>query len=338
MRVEVSAPNRIDLAGGTTDLYPLYLLMHGGCTVNVAINVTSRVTLLDSHDYVLRLCSEDLRESFESTNLDDLPISGPLGLLGLTLRQFPPPKGLSVTTNNTAPPGSGLGASSALTVALIIGLLKIRDEELSPTKIVQMAADIETALIGVPTGKQDHIAALYGGVSLIHFGFNGYQRRGFHKSNLDLDRLQEMTILSYTGAGRFSGMNNWEITKNFIDGDHATKTKLMEIRKVAIDTCKIVEIGDWGALGPLVNKEWNIRRSLAPGVSNPTIDSMISAANSAGAVAGKVCGAGGGGCMITITPAHKRAAVEKALTDQGATIMNYEIDSFGVKTTASEEL
>ncbi|MCX5871976.1 MAG: GHMP kinase [Deltaproteobacteria bacterium] len=338
MRVEVSAPNRIDLAGGTTDLYPLYLLMHGGCTVNVAINVPSRVTLLATDDYVLKLCSEDLRESFESTNLDDLPTSGPLGLLGLTLRQFPPPKGLNVTTNNAAPPGSGLGASSALTVALIIGLLKIRDEELSPTKIVQMAADIETALIGVPTGKQDHIAALYGGVSLIHFGFDGYQRRGFHKSNLDLDRLQEMTILSYTGAGRFSGMNNWEITKNFIDGDHATKTKLMEIRKVAIDTCKIVEIGDWEALGPLVNKEWNIRRSLAPGVSNPTIDSMISAAKSAGAVAGKVCGAGGGGCMITITPSHKRSAVEKALADQGATIMNYEIDSFGVKTSSSEEL
>ena len=338
MLVEVSAPNRIDIAGGTTDLYPLYLLMHGGCTVNVAINVSSRVTLLTIDDLVFRLCSEDLEESFECKDLDNLPINGPLGLLGLTLRQFPPPKGLSVTTNNSAPPGSGLGASSALTIALILGLLKIRDEELSLTKIVQVAADIETALIGVPAGKQDHIAALYGGMSLIHFGFNGYERRGFRKSALNLNQLQDMIVLSYTGAGRFSGMNNWEITKNFIDGDQATRTKLLEIKRVAVQICKVVEAADWKALGPLVNKEWLIRRSLAPGVSNPTIDSMISAASAAGAIAGKVCGAGGGGCMITLTPSSRRSSVEKALSDQGATIIDYEFDFLGAQISAPFEL
>jgi D-glycero-alpha-D-manno-heptose-7-phosphate kinase len=336
MRVDVSAPNRIDLAGGTTDLYPLYLLMSGGFTVNVAINVKSRVTLIETDDQVYRLCSEDLKQSFETDNLDDLPISGPLGLLGLSLLHFPPLRGLNVTTCNDAPPGSGLGASSALTVALISGLLKTRHEELSPTEIVQIAADIETALIGVPAGKQDHIAALYGGMSLINFGFKGYARRGYDKSNLNLDHLQDMIILTYTGAGRFSGMNNWEITKKFIDGDQSTRSKLLDIRKVALEMRKVVEMGDWDSLGKLVNAEWNLRRSLAPGVSNPTIDSMILAAGSAGAIASKVCGAGGGGCMFTLTSPVKRSSVEKALCDQGATIMNFEFDSHGVVTHATQ--
>ncbi|MDR3604227.1 MAG: hypothetical protein P4L38_06320 [Syntrophaceae bacterium] len=331
MRVEVSAPNRIDVAGGTTDLYPLYLLMHGGFTVNVAINVPSRVTLTTNDDCFFRLVSEDLEQSFECKDLDDLPTTGPLGLPGLILRQFPPPKGLNITTNNSAPPGSGLGASSALTVALISGLLKIRDEELSLTEVVQIAADIETALIGVPAGKQDHIAALYGGLSLIHFGFKGYERKGYDSSALNLDKLHNMMVLSYTGAGRFSGMNNWEITKNFIDGDQATRTKLMEIKRITIKICKVVEAADWEAMCPLVNEEWLVRRSLAPGVSNPAIDSMISAAMAAGAVAGKVCGAGGGGCMITLTPPSKRSAVEKALSGQGATIMDYNFDFCGTQ-------
>ncbi|MGC8660555.1 MAG: GHMP kinase, partial [Desulfomonilaceae bacterium] len=100
MRIQVSAPNRIDIAGGTTDLYPLYLLMYGGFTVNVAITVPSTVTLTTIDDSRFRLCSEDLGESFECHRLEDLPVTGPLGLLGLTLKQFPPPKGLSVTTNN----------------------------------------------------------------------------------------------------------------------------------------------------------------------------------------------------------------------------------------------
>ncbi|MDA8407002.1 MAG: hypothetical protein M0T73_09125 [Deltaproteobacteria bacterium] len=331
MRVEVSAPNRIDLAGGTTDLYPLYILMHGGFTVNVAINVPSRVTLTTSDDCFLRVVSEDLGQSFECKDLDDLPITGPLGLPGLILRQFPPPKGLIIKTNNSAPVGSGLGASSALTVALISGLLRIREEELSLTKIIQIAADIETALIGVPAGKQDHIAALYGGLSLIHFGFKGYERKDVGRSAFNLDKLHDMMVLSYTGAGRFSGMNNWEITKNFIDGDQATRAKLQEIRRITIRIWETVEAADWEALCPLVNEEWLVRRSLAPGVSNPTIDSMISAANAAGAVAGKICGAGGGGCMITLTPTSKRSAVEKALADQGATIMDYDFDFCGTK-------
>ncbi|MHB8203692.1 MAG: hypothetical protein ACYDHG_08300, partial [Desulfomonilaceae bacterium] len=158
-----------------------------------------------------------------------------------------------------------------------------------------------------------------------------YERKDVGRSALNLDKLHNMMVLSYTGAGRFSGMNNWEITKNFIDGDQATRAKLEEIRRITIRIWETVEAADWEALCPLVNEEWFVRRSLAPGVSNPTIDSMISAAMAAGAVAGKVCGAGGGGCMITLTPPSKRSAVEKALSDQGATIMDYDFDFCGTK-------
>ncbi|MGC8657711.1 MAG: hypothetical protein ACP5U1_01430, partial [Desulfomonilaceae bacterium] len=230
---------------------------------------------------------------------------------------------------------SGLGASSALAIALICGLLKLRGQQMSLAETVGVAADIETVLIGVPAGKQDHIAALYGGLSLINFGINGYQRTGLNGSDVNLNKLKDMMILSYTGLGRFSGMNNWEITKKFIDGDQETRNRLLEIRRITLDISEAVKKTDWGALGALVNEEWLVRRSLAPGVSNPTIDSMISAASASGAVASKVCGAGGGGCMITLAPHSRRSVVEKALSSAGATLMDYDFDFAGVKITQS---
>ncbi len=175
MQITVTAPNRLDLAGGTTDLYPLYLLMEGGgCTVNVAVSVKSTVRLRSLEKHRFRIVSEDLNVSTECSSLENIPIKGHLALLGRAIKALPPEAGLEVIARNEAPAGSGLGASSALLMALIQGLLRLRSEELELPSMISLAVNIETSVIGVPAGSQDHIAAAYGGISVINFGHRGF--------------------------------------------------------------------------------------------------------------------------------------------------------------------
>lgn len=335
MTVKISAPNRVDLAGGTTDLYPLYLFMEGGFTVNAAIGVYSGVVLTPLEGTTIRIVSEDLGSSVEVSDASVLPLDGPLGLPGRVVRAVRPPTGLEIVTRNEAPAGSGLGASSALVVALLKGLLSLRGEELSPRELVELAAGIEAASIGVPAGTQDHIAALHGGVSAIEFGYRGFVRTECGSGPEGCGRLEEMLVLSFTGEGRFSGMNNWDVTKGFIDRQAGLREKLVEIRNIAREMCGAVSEGRWDEIPALVDREWTVRRSLANGISTPRIDAIMSAARKAGAVAGKVCGAGGGGCMITLVQRRERSSVERAIEDEGGRVIPLVIDRCGVRVTQS---
>jgi len=330
MEVTVTAPNRIDLAGGTTDLYPLYLLMDGGYTVNLAISLDSRVILRDLDRSSIRIISKDLEESAETHSPEGLPLDGPLGLIGRAVRALPPETGVEIVTRNGAPAGSGLGASSALLVALLKGLLELRSDKGDPRSIIDLAVNIETTAIGVPAGKQDHIAAVYGGVSLIDFGYRDFVRHTVSEEYNAHERLEEMIVLSYTGEGRFSGMNNWEITKGFIDNVGGIRENLLQIRDVARQVGRTVLSGEWDDLGPLVAQEWRLRRMLAPGVSTPRIESIMTAASAAGALANKICGAGGGGCMMTLVASPRRHAVEMAVIDAGGEIIPFKIDRAGL--------
>ncbi|MGB6068257.1 MAG: hypothetical protein WBG50_25905 [Desulfomonilaceae bacterium] len=338
MEIIITAPNRIDLAGGTTDLYPLYLLMDGGYTVNVAITLSSRVSFREADGSAIRIVSEDLKETAEASTPDGLPSDGPLGLIARAVRAVPPESSLEIMTLNEAPAGSGLGASSALLVALLRGLLELRSEKEDPKDLVDLAVNIETNSIGVPAGKQDHIAAVYGGVSLIDFGYRGFSRRTVSEEDAVVKRLEEMILLSYTGEGRFSGMNNWEIVKGFIDNAGRIRDNLTRIRDVARLVGRTLLSGEWDDLGPLVDREWQLRRMLAPGVSTPRTDTIMAAGSAAGALANKICGAGGGGCMLTLVAPRRRNAVEKALGDAGAEIIPFNVDRDGTVLTCTRRL
>ncbi|MFH1116250.1 MAG: hypothetical protein V1792_20250 [Pseudomonadota bacterium] len=331
MELRVSVPNRIDLAGGTTDIYPLYLFLGGGCTVNAGITVRSVVEFRTLGEKAIRLTSLDLGEAVEAPDASHLPTDGPLGLIGRTVSALPPATGMEITTCNQAPAGSGLGASSALLVALVTGLLQIRSESAEPEKVVDLAANIECAAIGVPTGRQDHVAAYFGGISSVEFGYRGFSRAPLCSEPADRQRLEDMVILSYTGEGRFSGMNNWDVTKGVIEGRAQLKDKLLKIRDAAHDLAGALRLRRWADVPRLVDAEWTLRRSLAPGISTPAIDRIAAAATAAGAAANKVCGAGGGGCMITLAPAAKRSAVERAVSDSGGTIIPFCVASQGIE-------
>ena len=335
MKITATAPNRVDLAGGTTDIHPLCLLMEGGCTVNVAVNVRSRVTIRTLDESKIRIISEDIGRSVEAWPPADLPLDGPMGLIGRAVRAAPPEHGIEMMTLNEAPAGSGLGASSALLVAALAGLLKLRGEDHNSRDIIHLATNVETAAIGVPTGKQDHIAAVYGGLSLIEFGYRDFERRTIQAESKALEYLRQTLVLTHTGQGRFSGMNNWEITKRFIDDDKEVKAKLLSIRDIARAVYRALDEDRFDDIPILVQQEWEVRRTLAPGVSTPRIESLAAAASKAGAMASKICGAGGGGCMMTLAPLDKRAAVSEALEAAGGKIIPFEIDRQGLVVNES---
>jgi D-glycero-alpha-D-manno-heptose-7-phosphate kinase len=331
MEITVRAPNRIDLAGGTTDLYPLCLLMEGGFTVNLAVSIVSRATIRSVTTGPCRVTSRDLGESIEVPHVRTLPLKGPLSLVCRTIKAFGVTENIDVVTHNEAPPGSGLGASSALTIALIEALLATENKQWSPKQKILFAANAETAVIKVPAGLQDYIAAVYGGLSLLDFGYHGFSRQPFPMDEPTRSRLQEMILLSYTGDGRFSGMNNWEVTKRFIDGDKGVIEKLTAIRNIARSLADSLRGNDWDNIAPLIESEWRLRKSLAPGITTQRIEEIIKSADSAGASAGKICGAGGGGCMITIVRPSRRSAVEKAIAEAGGAVLDFEIDCDGVR-------
>jgi len=335
MEIRISAPNRIDLAGGTTDLYPLYLFMEGGCTVNAAVTLYSVVTLRSRISGGLRVVSEDLGERLEAPHPESLPLGGPLGLINRTLRALPPQGNWEIVTANQAPPGSGLGASSALLMALLTGLMQIGGFQDDRLDTLDLAANIEAAHIGVPAGKQDHIAAAFGGVSLLDFGYYGFARKTPSGDSGFTEWLEPRLVLSYTGESRFSGMNNWEITKAFIDSKGSVREGLIQIRELAREVSSAVLSSTYEDLPRLIQSEWEIRKTLAPGVSTPRIEAIMEAARGAGALASKICGAGGGGCMITLTSPARHDAVQTALGEAGARVIPVKIDQRGLRTETS---
>ncbi|HEX6987835.1 MAG TPA: GHMP kinase, partial [Bacillota bacterium] len=152
MRVLATAPNRIDLAGGTLDLYPLYLLLDGGLTINAAVSIASRVEAWSRDDGRIVIRSQDTGTALEAEGYDDLPLEGPLALAARAARYWRPPGGCELLTANQAPRGSGLGASSALLVALCAALAALCGEPPARDRLVRVAADLEAQVIGVPTG------------------------------------------------------------------------------------------------------------------------------------------------------------------------------------------
>ena len=147
------------------------------------------------------------------------------------------------------------------------------------------------------------------------------------------ERLEEMIVLSYTGEGRFSGMNNWEITKGFIDNVGDIRGNLLQIRDVARQVGGTVLSSQWDDLGPLVDQEWRLRRMLAPGISTPRIESIMTSLRATGTLASKICGAGGGGCMMTLVAPQRRNAVERAVIDAGGEVIPFKIDRAGLVST-----
>ena len=324
--IRTSAPTRIDLAGGTIDIWPLYLFHEGACTVNAAISLRAHVEIAPRADGV-ELRSIDTNKHVVAGSWRDLSPTGELPLLSLAARQF----GLenaTLVTRGESPAGAGIAGSSALTIATIGALTRWSGAAVDDECLLQTAMNVECQTILVPTGVQDYRPALYGGIAAIELRVDRIARVGL---DVDPRALEERIVLAYTGAPRNSGTNNWEITKKHIDGDRHIFDCFERIRDTAVAMRTALARGDWDEVGRQIAKEWDNRKRLAPGVSTTTIDDLIARARAAGATAAKVCGAGGGGCLFCYGPPAARSAIAEALARGGARLLDYRIETDGLR-------
>ena len=149
--------------------------------------------------------------------------------------------------------------------------------------------------------------------------------------NVDTEALESRIVLVYTEQSRDSGINNWEVTKRRIDGDPAVTSLFDEIRDVALGMRQALETARWDDVARHVAREWDLRKRLAPGVTTARLDALIRRGRQAGADAAKVCGAGGGGCLVFLTPPERAGAVRGALTEAGARVLDCRIDTRGLE-------
>jgi D-glycero-alpha-D-manno-heptose-7-phosphate kinase len=190
-----------------------------------------------------------------------------------------------------------------------------------------LAQNVEAQIIRVPTGCQDYYPALYGGVSAIHLQSDTILREGL---KVDPEEIEVRFVLAYTGAPRQSGINNWEVFKAHINGDRHVFRNFEEIARIAREMRTALLEKKWAAVAGLLREEWKLRRTNAPGITTPLIDRLIAASLKQGGLAAKVCGAGGGGCVIFMVEKGARARVEKALTDAGGHILPLRVSRKGL--------
>lgn len=331
MIIETSAPTRVDLAGGTIDIPPLFLFHEGASTVNFAVDLVAKCRIETRDDDVISLTSVDRGVKFETTleRIDELRDEPRLELLSKLVYFFKPEVGFNMTTESEAPAGAGLAGSSTLNIACIGALNSLVGNRYPADRFIPIAANVECQVIKVPTGFQDYYSAQFGGAAAIHFGPDGIRRE---ELDIDLATLQERVAVIYAGEPRNSGTNNWEITKRHIDGDRELFDIFEGIRDSATQLRSSLLESDWTKVGEILKAAFPDRKRLSPMITTPHMDQLIETALANGAIAAKVCGAGGGGCIAFFCEAGRKSEVEMAVAEiPGAEILKYRISNDGLK-------
>jgi len=333
--IETSAPTRVDLAGGTIDIWPLYLFHRGAATVNFATSLRAHCRIETRGDGRIVLESRDRKIAFETelAALEDLIREERLELISKLVHFFKPTTGFHLTANSEAPAGAGMGGSSALAIACIGALNRLVGNRYDERRFITIAANVETTVIRVPAGFQDYYSALFGAASCVHFGPAGIEREAL---NIDEAKLENRIAICYTGEPRLSGTNNWDIFKRHIDGDPELFELFDGIRDSAMSMRQALLADDWAQVSKIMSAAYPNRKRLAPGMTTPQMDQLVEKAMANGAEAAKICGAGGGGCIAFLCAEGRKADVERALNgENGAEIIDWKFAREGLIVTES---
>jgi D-glycero-alpha-D-manno-heptose-7-phosphate kinase len=335
MIIESKAPTRVDFAGSTLDIWPLYLFHPGSVTLNAAISLyaSCRLETHPAGDQRIRLVSRDIQreESFPSFAALVKAKRYRLPLLAEITKFFEPQGGFTLMTDSEAPAGAGIGGSSAMAVAICATLDRFTGAGKSKVDWIHISRDAEAIVINVPTGTQDHYPPAFGGAAAIELPAGGEHRV---ELRINLDELERRFIVCYTGKPRQHGINNWEVFKAQIGGKKSVQHGLERISDVAQKMRVAFEEPDWDEAGRLMREEWSFRKRNLPTISTKIIDRVIENSRRNGALAGKVCGAGGGGCVVLLIEPDARERVEKAVEDAGGKVLPVTIDRQGVQVVS----
>jgi D-glycero-alpha-D-manno-heptose-7-phosphate kinase len=304
-----SAPVRLDLAGGWTDVPP-FSSREGGLVVTAAIRLFARAEVqLGGSGF--RLISEDLQDRLEVSDSAGLVRDGRLDLQKAGLRMFPV-GACTLTTRSDAPPGSGLGSSGALDVALVAALSSARGESPDPVEIAETACHLEAVEAGIPGGRQDQFAAALGGFLRLEFRDPHADVQRLKLDSEFMAELARRTVLCYTSASRFSGTTIDRVMRAYEAGDANVASALAGLRDVAAAMAEALVAGDLVRMGQLLRQNWHHQQSLDARMSTPEMAELEQAMDRAGSLGGKAAGSGAGGCMFFLAPEDPIAMLETA--------------------------
>ena len=329
-QIFAQAPCRADLAGSTLDLWPLYLFHPGSVTVNMAVSILTTCKITPRKGRAIHLKSLDTGREDRFASLGALMSSKKYrhALAAYLVRFFQPQQGFLLESHSESPAGAGISGSSAMMISTGAALARFVGRDVDIEQIRVIAQNVEAQLIRVPTGCQDYYPAMYGGVNAIHLDPDGIHCEPI---TIPADEMNKRFVLFYTGAPRQSGINNWEVFKQHINGDKHVIRNFAEISRIAQEMHRALKRAKWDDVERLLHEEWKLRRTNAPGITTPLIEKLIAAARKRGARAAKVCGAGGGGCVVTFIEEGTKERVHEAIRENGGQPLDFQVARDGLR-------
>lgn len=333
---QVVAPTRVDLAGGTLDLWPLYCILGGCKTINVAIDlpVIATFTLSPAIVFTVTLRTETgdeltLEDPFENFQIGALPFAFQFPVF--VIREFChrieglPEKHVAIQLSSKAPSKSGLGASSSICLALIKGLAKVLSKYTENDwqwQMMKWAQDVEASYLGTVTGTQDYLASLFGGLHAYTSDLGNHSILSYpaHVFN----ELKDQLVVIFSGESHDSGLTNWQVYQKAIEKNSevvAGFQKLREITEHLHDLFSSPGSVPWNAVGQCLNRDWEIRRNIF-NVQTIRLDEIISFLHSLPIRGARVCGAAQGGSLVALVQKNRRNEVIQKCRANGITVLD----------------
>lgn len=337
MIIRSKAPLRIGLAGGGTDVSP-YSDIYGGNILNTTISMYAYATIIPRNDGKIILRSIDKNEIYELESVPALEVNGDLdlhrGIYNRVVRDYTKkPLSFELITWVDAPPGSGLGTSSTLVVAILGAFAEWLKLPFGEYDLAKLAYDIERVDLAMAGGKQDQYAATFGGVNFMEFYaddkviVNPLRIKEYY-----LMELAHNLVLYYTETSRLSSRIIAAQSKNVTDKNHITIDAMHMLKQQAVMMKEALLRGKINDIGKILDMGWQNKKKMAEGITNPFFDEIYQTAMNAGATGGKISGAGGGGFMVFYCPGNTRNQVINTLGQFGGQTKRYDFTSHGVQT------
>ena len=320
------SPTRVDLAGGTLDFWPIYLMLDHPQTINVAIDIFTHCRLKERSDEKVIVHSKDLKKRKEYRNLlafieDQDP---DLDLIKAQAEFFNPKKGFEIETESESPIGGGLGGSSSLCISMIKAFSKWLGHKYDIYEMVTLAHNLEAKVLKKMTGTQDYFPAILGDINIIDYTSLGPKVK---IEPLPIDIFKKKFLLVYTGKSHHSGINNWHVIKQFIEGNQQIKQAFDKLGIVSHQMVEAVIKKNFSKLPELFRQEFVARCELSQEFSSPEIEKLSQLAKKHHAVA-KICGAGGGGCVMIWCEDENRQQVKTECEQNGFQVLDAQVFSF----------
>jgi len=336
--VRARAPVRIDFAGGWTDV-ARFARETAGAVVNTAISIYSYASVRreppgDEKGGGIRIYAADFDLYIEAADIRRLEYDGNADLLKAAIRHLNVDESFSITTRSDAPPGSGLGTSAAMGVALIGALTHLVGRPLLAHEVAELASEIEREELHILGGKQDQYASALGGVQFMEFFGETVRAAPLRLSPAAEFLLQKHLVLCYTEQSRLSGDIHQRVTEAFRRGDSSTTRAIADLKRIARAMKDRLLLGDLEGFARLMSENWQNQKRLHPSVTNERIDELFAIAAESGALGGKACGAGGGGCLVFVAKPDSEHILRRALRDAGARMIDFVLDHAGLQVIA----